>query len=223
MKIEEYWDEIYSHQKHLSIWPWTDLVSLFMRYAKVHSQSRILELGCGAGANIPFFQNLGADYHAIEGSQVIVDQLHEKYEHLKERIIQGNFSQPYFDGEKFDVIVDRASVTNSQSEVLENIVGLIREKLRPGGMFIGVDWYSTENTQFSRGETIDQWTRIYNDGPFAGVGTVGFSDLHRLEKLFTGMKCLHMEHKVLEISEPEERRGEFATFNFVYQKLGDVQ
>ena len=47
---------------------------------------RVLELGCGAGANIPFFLALGMDYYAIEGSPTIVKQLHKRYADLADKI-----------------------------------------------------------------------------------------------------------------------------------------
>ena len=40
---------------------------------------RVLELGCGPGANIPFFLSQGADYYAAEGSETIVVELQKKF------------------------------------------------------------------------------------------------------------------------------------------------
>ena len=38
----------------MSIWPWSDLVSYVMRYTKINENYKVLEIGCGSGANIPF-------------------------------------------------------------------------------------------------------------------------------------------------------------------------
>lgn len=40
---------------------------------------RVLELGCGAGANIPFFAAINAEYYGIEGSSTQVKRLQEQY------------------------------------------------------------------------------------------------------------------------------------------------
>ena len=53
---------------------------------------KILELGCGAGANIRFFEELGCEYWGIEGSPTIVARLHSKYPKLVDRIITGDFT-----------------------------------------------------------------------------------------------------------------------------------
>ena len=67
------WDERYSSNTQMSIWPWSDLVSYVIRYAKpARKQIRVLELGCGAGANIPFFLAQGFKYYGIEGSNTII-------------------------------------------------------------------------------------------------------------------------------------------------------
>ena len=77
----------------MSIWPWSDLVSLVMQYKLPKEEFRVLELGCGAGANIPLFIALGADYYAVEGSQTIVNQLHKQYPQFKDNIIVGDFTK----------------------------------------------------------------------------------------------------------------------------------
>jgi hypothetical protein len=44
----------YQANEHLSIWLRSDLVNLMMTYARpTGHEFRVLELGCGAGANIP--------------------------------------------------------------------------------------------------------------------------------------------------------------------------
>ena len=47
------WDQRYKENLQMSIWPWSDLVSAVMRL-RLPASTRVLELGCGAGANIPF-------------------------------------------------------------------------------------------------------------------------------------------------------------------------
>ena len=43
----------YKEKLQMSIWPWSDLVTAVMRL-RLPASTRVLELGCGAGANIPF-------------------------------------------------------------------------------------------------------------------------------------------------------------------------
>ena len=53
----------------------------------------MLELGCGAGVNIPFFVNLGIHYYAVEDSESIFTRLHSKFPQLKDNIVCGKFTQ----------------------------------------------------------------------------------------------------------------------------------
>ena len=64
-----------------------------MRYSKPTTNDfKAVELGCGAGANIPFFLSLGVKYYSVEASEVIVSQLHETYPELENKIIVGDFA-----------------------------------------------------------------------------------------------------------------------------------
>ena len=72
-----YWNNIYK-KKHLSVWPWSDIVSLTSKFcAKIISKksSNVLELGCGAGANIPFFLSNKCQYIGIDKSEHIINFL----------------------------------------------------------------------------------------------------------------------------------------------------
>ncbi len=88
------WDDTYRDGAHNSIWPWSDVVSYVMRYArpKKGQITRVLELGCGAGANIPFFLSFGSEmqYFGIDGSHHVIERLKEKYPQVELEYYQNN-------------------------------------------------------------------------------------------------------------------------------------
>ncbi|CAN5232829.1 hypothetical protein BH11PSE11_BH11PSE11_16520 [soil metagenome] len=217
MNFSAEWDAHYREVDRLSLWPWSDLVSYVMRYARPQATGfRVLELGCGAGANIPFFENLKVEYFAVEGSPAIVSKLHERFPALKDRIVAGDFTTTIpFDGE-FDLVVDRSSLTHNTTAAIEQCLAAVHAKLKPGGKFIGIDWFSTANPQFQRGDAAgDAFTRgDFPDGQFAGVGRVHFSDKAHLLDLFKDFRMSMMEHKLVQQEIPDPAHS-FATWNLV--------
>ena len=136
----------------MSIWPWSTLVSFVMRYSNPNVAGfRVLELGCRAGANIPFFVNLGIDYYAVEGSEFTVTRLHAKVPQLKDNIICGDFTQTLPEME-FHLIVDRASVTCNDTSAIGRCLRMCQNRLKSDGMYIGIDWYSTDSDAYREGE-----------------------------------------------------------------------
>ena len=124
------WDERYQENTHMSIWPWSTLVSFVMRYSNPNVAGfRVLELGCGAGANIPFFVNLGIDYYAVEGSESIVTRLHSKFPQLKDNIVCGDFTQTLPEME-FHLIVDRGSLTCNDTSAIRRCLRMCHNRLK---------------------------------------------------------------------------------------------
>lgn len=221
MTFSQEWDQRYSENTHMSIWPWSDLVSLVYRYGKnaIAKRGRVLELGCGAGANIPLFRTLGMDYHALEGSPAIVAQLHDRFPDLKDKILCGDFTseQPFERG--FDFVVDRGSLTHNSTEAIRQGLSLTLDALAPGGYFFGVDWFSTKHSDFNAGSAAsDPHTRTdFQSGQFVGVGRVHFSDATHLKDLFTKFDILLLEEKVLRHAIPADDH-QFAGWIIVAQK-----
>jgi SAM-dependent methyltransferase len=214
------WDKLYREGAHLSIWPWSDLVSYVKRYFHPKSESfRVLELGCGPGANIPFFKYLDAAYYAIEGSPAIVSLLKEKYPEYAATIVQGDFTKEIPFGLQFDLIVDRASLTHNATPEIKKCLGLVHKHLAGDGMFIGIDWFSTEHSDYRLGEAADEpYTRKnISIGQFSGVGKVHFSDKQHLLSLFEGFEITRLEHKIIEREIPEDKHR-FASWNLVAVK-----
>ncbi len=220
MTFSPEWEQRYLENTHLSVWPWSDLVSLVRRNCRnLDSHSRVLELGCGAGANIPFFKSLGVRYHAVEGSGSVTERLHARFPELAATIVSGDFTaqQPFEPG--FDLIVDRASLTHNTTAAIESCLTLAWESLRSGGYFIGVDWFSTRYGEFGRGRPgADPYTREgYDSGPFAGTGRVHFSDEAHLRNLFARFELSSLEEKVVREVLPIPG-ALFASWNLVARK-----
>lgn len=214
------WDTAYKAGTQLSIWPWTKLVSLVHHYAKLHEGIKVLEIGCGAGANISFFQAIGADYYAIEGSKAIVDKLQEKYKVENVHIVQGDFTKTLgFDTiEKFDIIVDRSALTHNSTEDIKAVLQMIHERLADNGVFIGVDWHSDKQTASKeKGVAVDEYTKVFSEGYYNGLGRTHFSNEKHLRDLLKNFKIKLLEEIVTTTYEPNTREIAGA-WNFVVSK-----
>ena len=223
MGFDQDWEKTYASGTHLSVWPWSDIVSLVNRHCKpliTKGGGRVLELGCGAGANIPLFLALGMDYYAIEGSQTIVSQLHERYPNLANKIHIGDFTKEQPFQIDFDIVIDRASLTCNTTSSIKGALQIAFDSLKIGGLFIGTDWYSQSHTDFKGGEkSEDEFTRKnHTKGQFVGVGNVHFSDEPHLRDLFSKFEIIFMEEKLFKRHEPNDKH-QFASWNIVARKI----
>lgn len=220
MGFSKEWEDRYKANTHLSVWPWSDLVSYVKRYSPpLGSEFKVLELGCGAGANIPFFIELGVPYYAIEGSSTIVKRLKKKFPELKNNIKVGDFTKEIPFSGQFNLIVDRASLAHNTTAAIKDCLALLFKKIKPKGRFIGINWFSTQHSDYQGGLAgEDMYTRRgYKEGPFAYIGRAHFSDKPHLLELFKKFNIVILEHTTIRREIPD---GNFllAYWNFVAEK-----
>lgn len=202
------WNELYLKGKHVSEWPWTDVVILVKRHVK-KDNFRVLELGCGWGANIPFFLSAGADYYATEGSGVAVDRILDNYPELAGKIRVCDFTKevPFEDG-YFDLVIDRGALTCNHLDDVKNCMGQVYNKLKPDGVFIGVDLVSTECSDFGKGVMgHDEFTYSNTgNGLYPNIGWMHFFDKSQLDEVFgdNHFKISYISHKKEEIKLRDE-------------------
>lgn len=220
------WDKIYSEGRQLNEWPFSDVVSLVKRHIPELSGKQVLELGCGTGPNIPFFMNNGANYNAFERSEKAIEQALKRMRpnwpgKNTNYIFPIDFTNS-FSGvtKKFDLIFDRAAVTHNDTESILRCLGLVYDALKPGGLYIGVDWFSNFHSDHNKGVAVDEFTRTdIPSGQFKGVGKVHFATYRQMMYLFTGFEVLEVQNKVVHNINPKVGiTGCVGTFNIVVRK-----
>jgi SAM-dependent methyltransferase len=222
MSFSSEWDTVYQAGKQHTAWPWSDLVSLVYRHIPTaFSKCRVLELGCGTGANVPFFLALGADYYAVEGSDSAVAVVHERYPSVRNTVTVGDFTEALPSG-PFDLIVDRAALTHNCTRAIRNTLELVRERLVPGGCYIGIDWFSDRHSDRAIGSVVDDGNTFtqFDAGQFQGVGRVHFSDESHLRYLFSRFELILLAEKTIRRLQPPDEHL-FASFNIVAKKPRD--
>lgn len=223
MSFSENWEQSYSNNQQMSRWPWDDLITIFYRlgFGRVHP--RVLELGCGSGANIPFFKSLGLDYSAVDGSKTIIEALQKTYPEYASTLAVADFTRAIpFEG-PFDLIFDRAGLTcNSLASVKRAIMSAM-ELLRSGGTYIGIHWYSSQSSWAQQGRESAGETNTregFLSGPFKGIEPVHFFSREEIQELFSGHNFIWLEHVEREsfIHYSGDHNTKLSMWNFAVQK-----
>lgn len=201
--IDKSWDKIYTSGKQHSQWPWSDLVSLVNKYFNLSTKKskvrkKVLELGCGYGANIPFFNKNGFEYYAFEQSKIAVKSILKRYPNLKKRIKQEDFTICKFNEKKFDIIIDRGSMMHNSTSSIKKGILLAKSSLKKGGYYFCIDWFTKKHPEYSNGRTQeDKYTlKNFNKGQFKNYeGIIHFADKKIIKKLFKDWKIIELSEK----------------------------
>lgn len=187
MSFSNEWEQIYQKGAQNSVWPWNEVISLTARYFNGEEKNiRVLELGCGAGANIPYFKSREDEYCGIEGSETKVRQLNNIYKDSITMIKCADFTKEIPFERGFDLVLDRSSITHNNTEDIAKTLKMSYNVLSKGGYLFGLDWFSKKMLK-SLGDNgyrvIDDNTFVFTNGYFNGLGNVHFSDGEHIEEL----------------------------------------
>jgi SAM-dependent methyltransferase len=216
------WENIYKSNIHLSIWPWSEVVTLVNQYSKsIDDYKNVLEIGCGAGANIPFFISRGNNYYGVDGSKIIISRLKKKFPLLKKKLLSCDFTKNINFKKKFDIIIDRGSLTHNKLIDINSCLKILSSKVRESGIYIGVDLFSSNHSSSKLGKRVDKFTRSnIHTNQFRGVGNVHFFTKKNIFNLFknNNFKIIHLEH-INKKNLIKNKKEEHSVFNVIAKKL----
>lgn len=187
-----HWDDKF-RSRPWGRYPPEDLVRFMGRNYRDADKSRVrvLEAGCGPGANLWFMHREGFAVHGIDVSPAAIGIARERLALENAGIDSpapdlrvGNFSRLPWPDAHFDVAVDIFALYANTTDVIRGALAEIARVLKPGGLFYSKLW-GTGCTGYGLGRQLEPGT--YDDipeGPCRGMGVSHFFTREEVDAVF---------------------------------------
>ena len=147
-------------------------------YKRERAKTKLLEVGCGPGANVWYMAREGFDVSGIDGSATAIAKAQGrlKGEGLAADMRVGDITCLPWGGGTFDGVGDNECLAHNSAAALDNILSEIKRVLKDGGLL----YSRTFSDAVYKGKTFKEVAplqyRDSSDGPFAGRGFFRLSD-----------------------------------------------
>lgn len=187
-----HWDEKF-RSRDWGRYPPEDFIRFMGRNFKNvdRTKIRVLEVGCGPGANIWFLHREGFAVSGIDVSAAAVDitskRLNNENKHINSNhadLRVGNFEKLPWPDNSFDVVVDIFALYANTTDVITKTLCEISRVLKPNGLFYSKLW-GTNTTGYSTGKQLDTGTfDEIESGPCYNMGVTHFFTRNEIEQIF---------------------------------------
>lgn len=173
-------------------------VMWFLGKQQNKSRFRILEIGCGSGANLWFigsegFRIAGLDISetAIVNAYKLIAQYGIRPEDVDLRV--GDFQDMPWNDTTFDMVVDVEALVHMPLAGIRAAVKEVSRVLRPGGLLFSV-MFGGGTTGAGSGKMLEPGTTMNPTiGPIADIGVVHFATLEELTSLFSPLEIVNVD------------------------------
>lgn len=155
-------------------------------YNKERDEIRILEVGCGPGANVWYISREGFQSYGIDGSPTAIEKAKKRMEEesLKADLQIGDINQLPYEDNFFDAVIDNECIYSNVYDDSDNILKEIKRVLKGGGLFysrtFAEDMYIGENSIEVRRLEFTEAT----GGAIANTGFLRLSDKDVINALY---------------------------------------
>ncbi len=199
------WDPTWEQVFRLRDWgkyPPEELIRFVARHffsAPNRNDVKILELGCGTGANLWFVAREGFDAYGIDGAPTGIAKAERRLseDNLRVHLQVGDILSlnEFYSPASFDAVVDVACLQHNRGESVRGILDGVLTVLKPQGkvfsMMIARGSYGDEG----KGIEPDTFVEVA-EGPLQGKGFVRFTSFDEVEQLFGRFSEVKIEYSV---------------------------
>lgn len=189
----QHWDEKF-RTRDWGRWPPEDFVRFMGRHFKHYpdkSSVRVLEVGCGPGANLWFLQREGFAVFGIDASSAGIEIAQKRLNEENKECASpepdlrvGNFANLPWPDAHFDVVADIFALYANTTDVIASALSEINRVLKPGGLFYTKLW-GTNTTGFGEGNNIETGTfDAIPHGPCCHMGISHFFTHEEIGRMF---------------------------------------
>jgi SAM-dependent methyltransferase len=189
------WDKIFLNNAW-GKYPDLDLVRFFSRRFKNNKKVRVLEIGCGTGANLSFFDNEKIKSFGCDGSSVAINKakkLIKKRKGLSKAIIADLTNLP-FKNNSFDFVFDIECLYCNDLSGTQSILNEVIRVLKKRGVFFSKT-FSTKISGVNKSKKFLIGKNIYSKilhGPlhsgYSPIRLVAEEDIKKIYKNFKNIK-----------------------------------
>lgn len=194
------WEKIFLNQAW-GKYPSEDLIRFIARNfygAPNRKQVRVLELGCGPGANLWYLAREGFSFVGIDGSATAITQASQRLddespgwrEHSELHV--GDVRHLPFSDESFDAVIDHECVYCNNFQSAQRIYGEAHRVLRKGG-YLFVRTFASGCWGDGTGQPLGHNAWLCAEGPIEGKGLARFTSLDEIPVLLHGFEILGIE------------------------------
>ena len=156
---------------------------------------KLLEIGCGPGANVWFLARERFSVSAIDGSPTAIRLAKERLaaESLTAELRTGDFTDLPWADNSFDGVVENVSLYANRWAAIQQALREVRRVLKPSGVFL-CSFFTTKTWGYGLGAMVEQDGFVnIAEGPMAGTGFALFLTRERLNELLCGFEDIHVE------------------------------
>ncbi|MCI9050791.1 MAG: class I SAM-dependent methyltransferase [Lachnospiraceae bacterium] len=190
------WEDIHKTQEW-GKYPSEDIIRFIARnyYKKERSNIKILDFGCGAGANTWYLAREGFDTFAFDGSDSAISKAKS---YLKKDNLEAHFEVAdaldiSYPNEFFDCIIDSAVV---YANTIKNITDMYKKTydlLVLGGKLFSTGLFTPNTTGYGTGLSLEKNTfKDLTEGALSGRGTVHFFEKEEVSELLNAAGFHHI-------------------------------
>lgn len=198
MSWDPVWEEVFQ-QSEWGKYPSEDLIRFIARNfynAADRKEIKILEVGCGPGANLWYLIREGFTVYGIDGSRTAIARaqarLDKEFPGWNGQLVVGDIMKLPFDSGFFDAVIDNAAIccnSYTNSQIIYNELARVAKN---GGKL-----YSRTLAQGCWGDETGQkvghnaW--LVAEGPLLNKGYSRFTDDKEISQLIAGFKIKEVE------------------------------
>lgn len=194
------WDEKYAGG-HEQRYPWDMVVSFVFRHAprdRPRNGVRILEVGCGTGANLRFAAAEGFAVCGVDGSRHAIDTARRRFAEagLEGDLRIADFTTLPFEDGSCDLAIDRGALSCCGTTALRAAIAGVARCLKPGGKFLFNPLADSHSSARAGRAGDDDLVVDIAAGTLQGAGHIRFVARREIEPLLApGFRPLSIERK----------------------------
>ncbi|MFJ9501231.1 class I SAM-dependent methyltransferase [Brevibacillus centrosporus] len=223
MAWDSIWEEIFKQQAW-GKYPGEDVIRFVARNfyrAEVRSDIKILEVGCGTGANLWYMANEGFTVYGIDGSETAIKtataRLDADVKGWKGELAVGDITNLSYPDGFFDAVIDVGAVCCNSFENAQKIYNEMARVTKKGGKMFSRT-FATGSWGDGTGEKVGHNAYMVTEGPLANRGYNRFTELSEIPSLIEGYKLTEIE---LQTRTFEGRTKDFKEWVIIGEKVVD--